>query len=51
MDCELKPPMNRVPKAMLSGALSSIGEEEASIAGQVPDLTDGPIFCVDPIGT
>lgn len=28
----------------------SIGEEETSVAGKLPELTDGPIFCVDPIG-
>ncbi|EJD03490.1 inositol monophosphatase [Fomitiporia mediterranea MF3/22] len=26
-----------------------IGEEETAVLGKLPELTDGPIFCVDPI--
>ena len=28
----------------------SMGEEETSVQGKLPELTDGPIFCIDPIG-
>ena len=29
---------------------NSIGEEETSIQGKLPELTDDPTFCIDPIG-